>query len=120
MPTGQKLPKDLVHAEAFSGPLPPPELFAHYDEVLPGSAERILAMTESEQAHRQQWFDLAAKRESQYNFFGMFCALVVWLATIGGAMYLFSIDKDLIGSIFVLVAFAGIVKAFIQGRRPTK
>lgn len=38
----------------FSGPLPPPTVFEHYEKVLPGAAERIMAMTENEQAHRHK------------------------------------------------------------------
>ncbi|MYB34987.1 MAG: DUF2335 domain-containing protein, partial [Gammaproteobacteria bacterium] len=29
--------------------------FAHYDQILPGSADRILSLAEKEQAHRQKW-----------------------------------------------------------------
>ena len=40
-------------AEVFrSGPLPPPEDFAAYDHALPGSADRILRMAESDLASR--------------------------------------------------------------------
>ena len=42
-------------AWAFSGPLPPPSLYNGYDLVHKGSAERILSMAESEQAHRFEW-----------------------------------------------------------------
>lgn len=44
-----------VQAASFKGPLPPPILFEHYNQVLPGSAERILQLTENEQSHRQKW-----------------------------------------------------------------
>lgn len=45
----------IVHQSqrsVFQGPLPPPEIFAKYDSILPGAAERILAMAEKEQNHR--------------------------------------------------------------------
>ena len=38
---------------SFSGPLPPPEALARYNEVIPGGAERILAMAERQSAHRE-------------------------------------------------------------------
>ena len=40
-----------VHIERrrFSGPVPPPEILAQYDQVLPGAADRILQMAEREQ-----------------------------------------------------------------------
>lgn len=36
----------------FGGPLPLPAHFEHYEEVLPGAAERIIAMAEAEQRNR--------------------------------------------------------------------
>lgn len=35
-----------------SGPIPSPEVFREYEDILPGSADRILAMAELQQAHR--------------------------------------------------------------------
>lgn len=53
------LPDDVcgsvVEAAAFSGPLPPPSMFGQYDQVLEGSAGRIMAMAEIEQSHRIRW-----------------------------------------------------------------
>ena len=40
-------------AEQHSGPLPHPQTLAEYDEVMPGLAERIVAMAEGDLAHRQ-------------------------------------------------------------------
>ena len=37
---------------SFSGPLPPPQMLRAYDEVLPGIADRILALTEKQTDHR--------------------------------------------------------------------
>ena len=44
--------KSIVESSASSRPLPPPSMYRAYDEVLPGSAERILRMAEREQDHR--------------------------------------------------------------------
>ena len=40
---------------SFTGPLPHPQILAMYEEVLSGSAERILTMAEAQQAHRIKW-----------------------------------------------------------------
>lgn len=45
----------VVEAAALSGPLPPPTMYGEYDNVLSGSAERILRMAEKEQDHRIEW-----------------------------------------------------------------
>lgn len=39
---------------SHEGPLPAPEDFERYDQVLPGAAERILALTESTIEHRRE------------------------------------------------------------------
>lgn len=41
-----------IREVSFKGPLPPPGMLAHYEEVCKGSAERILSMAEIEQGHR--------------------------------------------------------------------
>jgi len=42
----------MVEERQFSGPLPPPEDFAKYEENLPGAADRILNMAEKQLDHR--------------------------------------------------------------------
>ena len=44
--------KLLLQQAHYQGPLPLPDHFERYNEVLPGSAERILMMAEKEQIHR--------------------------------------------------------------------
>ena len=36
----------VIQSASFNGPLPPLSLFGKYDEILPGSANRILKITE--------------------------------------------------------------------------
>lgn len=43
----------LAVTRSFEGPLPPPDILAGYEDVLPGSAERILLMAEQESAARR-------------------------------------------------------------------
>ncbi len=43
----------LARTTALSGPLPPPEMLAQYEEILPGAAERLFKMVERQEEHRQ-------------------------------------------------------------------
>ena len=43
----------ISREQYHEGPLPAPTTMAEYEQVLPGSAERIFNLTETEQAHRQ-------------------------------------------------------------------
>ena len=42
-----------VQTFEFSGPLPPPQILQGYNQAFAGCAERIVAMTERQSAHRQ-------------------------------------------------------------------
>ena len=42
----------ITTTHAWSGPLPPPEALARFQQIVPNGAERILHMAEQEQLHR--------------------------------------------------------------------
>ena len=58
----------LVHGGSlYSGPIPPPEDLARYEAIMPGAAERLIAMAENEQSLRvsnqnEFWADTARRR----------------------------------------------------------
>ena len=41
-----------IEERSFRGPLPPPDVMRGYEDIVPGAADRILAMAEKEQQHR--------------------------------------------------------------------
>lgn len=42
----------VIRGEMYSGPIPPPEALARYEEIQPGAADRIIKMAEKQQEHR--------------------------------------------------------------------
>lgn len=83
--------------ESFSGPLPHPALFAHYDQVQPGFAERIMRMTEKQLDHqisieqgelglRQKIADAAIRSFTRAQWF-TFVLVVVFLALAGVSLF---------------------------------
>jgi uncharacterized membrane protein len=66
----------------YSGPLPAPELFRQYDEVLPGAAERILKMAEREAAHRHEMEQMGVYGSLRQIGRGQTFALIVFLGAI--------------------------------------
>lgn len=101
------------------GPLPVPEELARYDEILPGAAERIMAIAESQLRHRQELEKQALQAQVQNSRNGQLCATVTAVSTvIAGAL----------GSIFgnpiqgTIVGLAGIVVpaiVYAYGKRMT-
>lgn len=103
---GVRMITTLVH-KSHSGPLPPPEDFEHYEQTLPGLANRITALTEREQGHRHKMERWAMIMEFITHLFGqsgslialgLLLAAVIYMAQIGQSM-----PSAVIGAIGVIV-----------------
>ncbi|HZL48592.1 MAG TPA: DUF2335 domain-containing protein [Solirubrobacteraceae bacterium] len=94
----------LLAQRSFSGPLPPPEMLARYNDALPDGADRIVKMAEDQSAHRRTI-------ESRGQIFGFTLALV---AIVGG-IALIADGKSAEGLVPLVSALAGLVGLFIYG-----
>ena|SRR5260221_13330559 len=65
--------------KSFSGPLPPPDVFRGYENVLPGSAERILKMAENQSEHRMGMESRVTAEEQRQGKRGQHYGLIVAL-----------------------------------------
>ena len=111
-------------AQNWSGPLPPPEALARFDQIIPNGAERILRMTEQEQAHRIATESAAlnaniqASREAQAQAkTGQFAGAIVSVLAILSAIASAWLGAHPTVSIaLVSVPILGMVKALIGTR----
>lgn len=128
-----------VTQQYHQGPLPPASVMRDYDQIVPGAAERILRMAESETVHRQQMesdvnsgnvrtqqrqIDLAHK---QTNFvlvsdiFGQLAGWTVCAGCVAGAIYLGMHDHVGAAALLTALPLVGIVRAFRESnRKPNK
>lgn len=92
-------------SKLHQGPLPAPEDLHRYDELVPGAANRIIAMAEREQAHRMNLEDLAQRSDIRHrddlvssqqavargaftsDLFGQTAGTIVALCSLAGAVY---------------------------------
>jgi uncharacterized membrane protein len=86
----------------FSGPLPPPELLARYNEALPGGAERIVALAEEQASHRRRM-----EARGQVLLFA-----VVLVALVGG-IGLIALGENAAGLVPVIAAIGGLGSLFV-------
>lgn len=108
----------------FRGPIPPSQFFAEYEQVLPGSGNRIIAMAENQAVHRMEMEKLAinaeiedSKRErsergrGQYLAFGVCATALVAGATV--AIY----GQPWAGAgIGIVGSMTSVISAFISGK----
>jgi uncharacterized membrane protein len=86
----------------FSGPLPPPEVLARYNEALPSGAERIVALAEEQARHRRRM-----EARGQVLLFA-----VVLVALVGG-IGLIALGENAAGLVPVIAAIGGLGSLFV-------
>lgn len=112
----------VTYEESFRGPLPPPETLAQYEAILPGSAERLMAMAESQSEHRQKveiTVVTTAKssigQESIRAYLGLTCAALIAIVLILCGTFLVYNGHDWAGTTMIVSAIASVVGIFVYG-----
>ena len=99
----------------FSGPLPPPEILAHYNVIVPGAAERILVMAEKQSQHRQSLEAKVIISDITKSKMGLWFAFVLGFIATGGGVFLIYSGKTIAGSIFSGAYLVGVISVFVYG-----
>lgn len=118
------------------GPLPQPGELERYEAIAPGAANRILAMAESQQKHRQALENLTvqanlsaqqrqlslAERQTQAvtrsDLLGQIAGFLVGLACVSGSVYLAAwADEPWVAGVLGALPLAGLLRAFKEGTR---
>ena len=104
-----------IEMHAFHrGPLPTPEDFARYDQILPGTAERILSLVESTVEHQRRMdvrnLDLVERLAERFLSAALAIGLAVVAAALTVAILLVISGEALLGA---GIAVADIVAAAI-------
>ena len=107
-----------IKQESFSGPLPHPQYYEGYEKVLPGSANRILTMTESQMGHRIKQEDRIVRRSLNQKLLGIIIGgLAVFFMT-GAAVYLGINNHDGLAGVIGTTTILGVISVFVLGVRP--
>lgn len=104
----------------FSGPLPPPDAFAKYEQILKGAADRILTMAEKQQENRQEMQSKILKSDIINEKLGLLFGFLVALSAIGGGVYCAHMGQTWPAVAIGGGGVAGLVAAFVQGTRVRK
>lgn len=101
----------------FTGPLPPPEFLAGYDEIVPGTAEKIINRFIEQGSHRMELEKLVVKGSNKRANWGLVAGFVVAMTTIVGAIYAMSLGYDVAGAAVVIASLASLVGTFLYGTK---
>lgn len=121
--------------QTFEGPIPHPTLLSQYDALVPGAAERILTMAESEAAHRHslEQSAMTANIESQRrqlsiaeeqqnavfrsDWWGQLFGFAVSTAAVCGAIALALNGQPWVAGVLAGLPIAAIVRAFRESHK---
>ena len=100
----------------YAGPLPPPNILREYNDVLPGSAERILKMAEVQSLHRQKIELIVIQSNTKNELIGMIFGFIISIITIVSSCFLLFLDKWVSGIAGVIGTLVALVAVFIYGK----
>lgn len=80
---------------SYSGPLPPPDDFANYEQTLPGSMDRILTMSEKQVDHRIEKENHESKLDARGQILG--AALVALFGVLSFLLAMFGHENVALG-----------------------
>ncbi len=113
-----KTKKQLIAAIAsYSGPLAHPSFVKGYEEILPGSAERILAMAEAEGLHRREQEKKVVNCEIRCKVTGLWLGFAIGMLAIAGSCAIAIFSSPLAGTTLGIGSIASLVGVFVYGSR---
>ncbi len=119
LPSDQKaILLSAMRQESFSGPLPPPQYYEGYEKVLPGSADRILTMTELQVNHRIKQEGHIVRRTLNQKLLGVIFGGFLTILILGAVVYLGMNGHDTLAGIIGTTTILGVITVFVLGVKP--
>lgn len=104
------------YTEYYVGHLPPPDYFAGYERVLPGAADRILALTEGQQRARES-NDNKLLSNDRVRIYGVILGHIAIVGVIGLSAWL---ENTILAVSLGLAEVASAWMGLKYGERPTR
>lgn len=107
----------LQQQQHFSGPLPLPAHLEKYNEILPGAAERIMAMAEAQSKHRREMETKSIDSDISRSKLGLWFGFIIGTLGLSLGAFLMYAGKLLEGGLLGGGTLASLVWVFIYGSR---
>lgn len=108
----------ITQIQSFSGPIPPPEIMQGYENLLPGSANRILTMAENQSAHRIDMEKSIVKRSLNQKTFGLIMGDVLALVILGVVVYFAILGLVWLAGVLATTSLLGVLIVLFLGKTP--
>jgi len=101
---------------SYQAPLPPPDMLAAYERILPGAAKRIFDRMERQADHRQWAEKVKLEADIMAQKKGQYFAFIMGLIGLIGGFGLIWIGSSAIGLSIFISTLAAFVAVFIVGK----
>jgi uncharacterized membrane protein len=107
-------------AEFFSGPLPHPDILKKFNEVVPGSAERIIKMAEDQSAHRKELEKKVIASDIYRSKWGQILGFIIAIMGLAVSAAVAIYGSAIAGGIIGVGTLASLVSVFMYGSKAKK
>ena len=104
-------------AEFFAGPLPHPDILRKFNEVVPGSAERIIHMAEEQSAHRKELEKMVIVSDISRSKWGQILGFILAVLGLAVACIVAVYGSAIAGGIIGIGTLASLVSVFMYGNK---
>ena len=105
-----------ISISAHRGPIPAPETLARYNNILEGSADRIIKMAENQQNHRFEIEKTSIRRQYNQSSTGQWMGMVITLSFLAASVYLGINDHDVLAGALGGTTLVALVTLFVAGK----
>jgi uncharacterized membrane protein len=101
----------------YQGPIPAPDDFARFEDILPGSADRIMTLTERQTDHRMRLESSVVASQQAQSARGQWFAFLIGLYGITAGAYVALQGHDWVGGGIAGTTVISLVYTFVTGKR---
>ena len=103
--------------QAYSGPIPPPDILKGIEDIVPGGADRVIRMAENQAAHRQKMEATIVKRDYNQAGIAQWMAFFLTIILIGAGLYCVHIKDAVTAGIIFGTTIAGLATIFVLRKK---
>ncbi len=108
-----------LKTETFEGPLPHPAILQAYEQLMPGAAERLLKMAESQSQHRREIERIVVSAGARDSLLGSIFAFLIAISAFVWAGYALVRGESSAAVATVIATIGGLVGVFAYGKHVT-
>lgn len=114
--TNQQQHNVTIQEHQYSGPIPPPEILSGFEQIVPGAAERILAMAEENGKHQREMEKAAITFASDTVKRGQTYGLIIGIFAFITCIVALQLGSENTAMTIGGVTIVGLVTVFVTGR----